>query len=112
MHLGRLLSLGSPLGATGVQVLPSAHPATATTRGADWSALNTTLHGRLRSGRPFALPCFDQLDGDPSSINETACASRQDNFGVADYRQHFYGQTMQASLILEDESSCTSEMDI
>ncbi|GAM91388.1 hypothetical protein ANO11243_094380 [Dothideomycetidae sp. 11243] len=38
-----------------------------------WTALNTSVGGRLLGGIPVGLPCFDNFNGNDNARNDTAC---------------------------------------
>lgn len=69
----------------GIEGLPSA---------ASWESLNRTVHGRLRSATPFALPCFSRYNGQPRQPDVSACAAVQENWGAGAYRTEFYSGFM------------------
>ncbi|KAI2470214.1 FAD-binding domain-containing protein [Annulohypoxylon bovei var. microspora] len=45
-----------------------------------WTALNTTISGRLHADRPFALPCYSIYNGNAVVADEATCSIVRDNY--------------------------------
>lgn len=61
-------------------------------------SLNKTLGGKLREGRPMALPCFSTYEKLSIDSDETACAEIQANYTTPDLRSLSFGAFMQVRL--------------
>ncbi|KAK7987272.1 FAD/FMN-containing dehydrogenase [Apiospora saccharicola] len=51
-----------------------------------WASLNSILDGRLRQLAPFAKPCFSNFDGQPTPLDEAACATVRNNYTTNTFR--------------------------
>jgi len=52
---------------------------------AEWASLNTSVDGRLYSGRPMAFPCYTSYNGVAKRANTTACAEIESKKTNMDY---------------------------
>lgn len=67
-------------------------------------SLNETLGGKLREGRPLALPCFSKYDNSSIDFDESACAEIQANYTSPVLRALNFGAFMQVRLLHNSNS--------
>ena len=69
-------------------------PVSAAPASPDWSSLNQTIRGRLRTATPFALPCFSQYNEHGVQLQAAACQEVQTKYTSPFYRMDQFSAFM------------------
>ncbi|KAI5859293.1 FAD-binding domain-containing protein [Durotheca rogersii] len=71
-----------------------------------WTALNTSIGGRLHPLRPFAFPCFSVYNGEATAVDGAACSLIRENYTTNSVRVGYPSgyMNLQDEMCLSDAS--------
>ena len=110
--LSYVVALFALLGSCGVVQSPLEYenvPSTASFPCDDWDSFNRSVGGRLFAGLPVGLPCYDNFNGIPKSVDKNACDVVEGNRNNMDYlttQMGGYSQVLQSPLTGYSSSQC------